>query len=54
MINVNSDINFFVGIKHSDKKNKDYYCLLCKVGDEEIVVSFISKSLYEKISSTLK
>lgn len=51
MFNISLDTEFYVDMRHSDKKNIDYYCVIMKVKDIEIIVAFLSASQYENIVS---
>lgn len=50
MINVNKACNLYVD-KRTSKKNKTYYCLIAKIQDVEIILSFISEKDYNFIKS---
>lgn len=50
MVDITANIEFFVDSRTS-KNNKSYYALYLKVGEQEELISFISKKTYDYIKA---
>lgn len=53
-MNITKYCEFLLESKHSDKKNKDYYCISIRFGDFSFPIIFLSESKYNNILESLK
>lgn len=52
-MNITKYCEFLLEKKHSDKKNKDYYCVTIRFKDFSFPLIFISESQYTKMLESL-
>lgn len=53
-MNITKYCEFLLENKHSDKKNKDYYCISIKFKDFIFPIVFLTESKYHKMLEELK
>ena len=54
LMNITKYCEFLLENKHSDKKNKDYYCISIKFKDFIFPIVFLTESKYHKMLEELK
>lgn len=53
-MNITKYCEFILEKKHSDKKNKDYYCISIRFKDFSFPLIFLNESKYNKMLDELK
>lgn len=53
-MNITKYCEFLLESKHSDKKNKDYYCISIRFRDYSFPILFLTQSKYKEMLEKLK
>ena len=53
-MNITKYCEFLLESKHSDRKNKDYYCISIRFGTFSFPLIFITESKYKQMLENLK